>query len=92
MTAKTAKEMSRRGMFYVPTLVPYLKTKPKENAEARLAIKKHLTEELLIAKENNVRVVMGSDIVGDCERPHGRNYEEIKTLGSILQNYAKFAP
>src|SRR5579872_2179493 len=86
LTSKIAKQMSAKGTYYVPTLVAYLKTKPKENVDVRNAIQKQLTEEVTIARENNVKVVMGSDIVGDSERPHGRNYEEIKEESKFLGN------
>jgi imidazolonepropionase-like amidohydrolase len=49
-------------------------------------VKKHLSEDMQIAKEHGVKVVMGSDIVGDSARPHGRNYEEIAAEAKFLGN------
>ena len=34
-------------------------------------------EDMEIAKEHHVKVVMSSDVVEDVARPHRRNYEEI---------------
>jgi len=41
---------------------------------------------MVMAKEHGVKVVMGSDIVGDAARPHGRNYEEIAAEAKFLGN------
>jgi len=49
-------------------------------------VKRHLSEDMRIAVEQRVKVVMGSDIVGDEARPHGRNYEEIVEEAEFLGN------
>lgn len=65
----------------------YLRSKSLACSPAREElIKKHLTEDLIIAKEQGVSVVNGSDIVGDEAVPHGRNYEEIVEMAKFLGN------
>ena len=87
LTPRVAKVLTEKGIFYVPTLVTYLKMKSYSSNPAReQMVKKHLTEDLRLAKEHNVKVVMGSDIVGDEARPHGRNYEEIAEEARFLGN------
>ena len=49
-------------------------------------VKRHLSDDMLVAKERGTEVVMGSDIVGDGTRPHGRNYEEIVEEARFLGN------
>ncbi|MHB8565816.1 MAG: amidohydrolase family protein [Nitrososphaerales archaeon] len=84
LTPKVARMMKKSNIFYVPTLVTYMKTKPYSNAARDEMVKKHLTEDLEMAKKYGVKVVMGSDIVGDESRPHGRNYEEIVAEARFL--------
>ena len=87
LTPDIAKMIAAKRIFYIPTLVTYLKMKSYTNNPAReKMVNKHLTEDLKIAKENNVKVVSGSDIVGDEARPHGRNYEEIVEEAKFLGN------
>jgi len=40
-------------------------------------VKGHHSEDMEIAKEHHVKVVMSSDVVEDVARPDSRNYEEI---------------
>ncbi|HUI23509.1 MAG TPA: amidohydrolase family protein [Nitrososphaerales archaeon] len=84
LTSKIATEIAKKGIYYVPTLVTY--SNPAYKNRYNEMVKRHLSDDMEIAKEHGVKVVMGSDIVGDAARPHGRNYEEIvaeaKFIGS----------
>jgi imidazolonepropionase-like amidohydrolase len=85
LTPSLAREMSKRGIFYVPTLVTY-QSKSYSNRAKEQLVKRHLEEDLELAKRHKVGVVMGSDIVGDADRPHGRNFEEIAAEAKFLGN------
>jgi imidazolonepropionase-like amidohydrolase len=84
LTSRIARAMARKGIHYVPTLVTY--SNPAYENRYNEMVKRHLSEDMLIAKEHGVKVVMGSDIVGDAARPHGRNYEEIAAEAKFLGN------
>jgi imidazolonepropionase-like amidohydrolase len=84
LTPSLATEMKKKGIYYVPTLVTY--TRPAYKNRYQEMVRRHLTEDMQIAKEKGVDVVMGSDIVGDAARPHGRNYEEIVEEAKFLGN------
>ena len=84
LTPRLASEMKRKGIRYVPTLVTY--ANPAYKNRDNEMVKRHLSEDMLVAKERGTEVVMGSDIVGDGARPHGRNYEEIAEEAKFLGN------
>lgn len=84
LTSSLASEMRRRGTYYVPTLHVY--TNPMYKNRDNKMVRKHLSEDMQIAKEKGVKVVMGSDTVGDGAIPHGRNYEEIVEEARFLGN------
>jgi imidazolonepropionase-like amidohydrolase len=84
LTSSVAREATRKGMYYVPTLMAY--SNPAYKNKYNVMVKRHLSEDMEIAKEHRVKVVMGSDIVGDAARPHGRNYEEIAAEAKFLGN------
>lgn len=84
LTGSIARKIAKKGICYVPTLVTY--ASPTYKNRHNDMVKKHLSEDLQIAKEQGVKVVMGSDIVGDSARPHGRNYEEIVAEARFLGN------
>ena len=86
LTAKTAQAIKERALYYIPTLVTYLKSKTEGNPARAEMVRKHLTEDMELAGEFGLKVVMGSDIVGDAARPHGRNYEEIVAEAKFLGN------
>ncbi len=86
LTEKTAKLIRQRGIFYVPTLVTYKKIKPSSNAAREAMVARHLKEDMQLAKEYGIKVTMGSDIVGDETRPHGRNFEEIVEEAQFIGN------
>jgi imidazolonepropionase-like amidohydrolase len=85
LTASLAKEMARKGIFYVPTLVTYMGRSYADRARDEF-VKRHLTVDMTVARENGVGVVAGSDIVGDADRPHGRSHEEIIAEAKYLGN------
>ncbi len=82
LTSGVARALAQKGIYYVPTLVTYDRAGYKNRNHEM--VKRHLTVDLEIAKEHGVKVVMGSDIVGDDARPHGRNYEEIVAEAKFL--------
>ena len=84
ITPRLASEMKRKGIRYVPTLVTY--ANPAYKNRYNEMVKRHLSDDMLIAKERGAEVVMGSDIVGDGARPHGRNFEEIVEEARFLGN------
>ncbi len=84
LTSGIARAMAKQGIFYVPTLVTY--SRPDYTNRSNEMVKRHLSEDMVIAREQGVKVVMGSDIVGDAARPHGRNYEEIVAEAKFLGN------
>ena len=84
LTSKIASEVAKKGIYYVPTLVTY--SHPTYKNRYNEMVMRHLSDDMEIAKEHGVKVVMGSDIVGDASRPHGRNYEEIAAEAKFLGN------
>lgn len=84
LTSRIADAVAKKGICYVPTLVTY--SNPAYENRYNEMVKRHLSEDMVIAKEHGVKVVMGSDIVGDAARPHGRNYEEIVAEAKFLGN------
>jgi imidazolonepropionase-like amidohydrolase len=85
LTPEIAKEMQRRGVFYVPTLSAFLIGKTKTDEQAKL-VKRHLTEDIELAKQAGVKIVSGSDFVGCDTEPHGENYREIVSLAKYIGN------
>ena len=87
LTSEIAKEVAAKGIYYVPTLVTYDAIMRRDLApHIAPHIRRHLTEDMEIAKEHRLAIVSGSDIVGDAERPHGRNYEEIVAIARTTGN------
>ena len=84
LTERIAHTVAKKKIYYVPTLVTYADPTYKNRYNAM--VQRHLSEDMTIAKEHGVKVVMGSDIVGDAARPHGRNYEEIVAEAKFLGN------
>jgi len=81
LTAKIASTIAKRGIFYVPTLVTYAAIARRDLPRSLAShIRRHISEDMELAKDHGLLVVSGSDIVGDAERPHGRNYEEIVAI------------
>ncbi len=84
LTSRLASEMRKRGTYYVPTLRIY--SDPAYKNRNNELVKKHLSQDVQIAKEKGVKVVMGSDSIGDTAIPNGRNYEEIAEEAKFLGN------
>lgn len=84
LTPRIAAEVATKGIYYVPTLVTY--SHPTYANRYHEMVARHLSVDLEIARSHGVKVVMGSDIVGDAARPHGRNYEEIAAEAKFLGN------
>jgi imidazolonepropionase-like amidohydrolase len=84
LTSRVASAIAKKGIYYVPTLVTY--SHPAYRNRYNEMVRRHLSEDMVMAKEHGVKVVMGSDIVGDAARPHGRNYEEIAAEAKFLGN------
>lgn len=89
LTASTAKAIAEKGIYYVPTLTAYMAAYMGQSQSSRARaemVKRHFTYDMAAAKEHQVQVVSGSDIVGDSKRPHGRNYLEIVAEAKYLGN------
>jgi imidazolonepropionase-like amidohydrolase len=84
LTPAIAEAMAKKGIYYVPTLITY--SNPAYKNKFHELVKRHLSDDMVIAREHGVKVVMGSDIVGDTPRAHGRNYEEIAAEAKFLGN------
>jgi imidazolonepropionase-like amidohydrolase len=84
LTAEIAREMAKKGIYYVPTLTVYqLKTYANRNKKL---VTQHLTDDLVVAREKGVEVVTGSDIVGDADRPHGMSHREVIAEAKFIGN------
>jgi imidazolonepropionase-like amidohydrolase len=86
LTPGIAKEMQKKGVFYIPTLSCYLAMKPTTNQEHNRLVKKHFTEDIEIAKQCHLKIVVGSDFVGCDTEPHGENYREIVNVAKYVGN------
>jgi len=86
LTPELGKRIHDKGIFYVPTLSAYLAMKPTTNQERNRLTKRHLTEDMNIAKQFHLKVVAGTDYVGCDTEPHGENYREIVNLAKHLGN------
>jgi imidazolonepropionase-like amidohydrolase len=86
LTPRVAEEIRKKGIFYVPTMIAYMTAKPSANPERDAMIKKHVTEDLKIAKEHELKIANGSDTIGDLVHPHGQNYQEMVATAKFLGN------
>ena len=86
LTPEVAKRIHEKGIFYVPTLSAYLAMKPTTNEERNRLTRKHLTEDMEIAKKFDLKIVAGTDYVGCDTEPHGENYREIVNLAKHIGN------
>lgn len=89
LTPRAAKAIAEKGIFYVPTLTTYMAayTGQSQSSGARQEmVKRHFAYDMEAVKKHKVKVVTGSDIVGDSKRPHGRNYLEIVAEAKYLGN------
>ena len=85
LTPEVAKDIKDKGIFYVPTLSIYLTPNPNRSKEGAALVERHCTEDMRIAKEYGLKIVVGSDYTGDTLR-HGENYREIAALAGVFGN------
>ena len=83
-TDEIAAQAKKKDIFYVPTLAAFLAAKPSTNVERETFIKRHLTEDMRIAKEQGLRLVNGTDFVGSEDEPLGQNYREVVSLAKYF--------
>ena len=89
LTPRTVKAIAEKGIYYVPTLTTYMAAYMGQSHSSKAReelVKRHFTHDMVAMKERRVKVVSGSDIVGDSKRPHGRNYLEIVEEAKYLGN------
>ena len=89
VTPRAARAIAQKGVYYVPTLITYLAAyvgQSQLSGTRAQMVKRHFTFDMDAVKEHEVKVVAGSDIVGDAKRPHGRNYLEILEEAKYLGN------
>lgn len=84
LTDEIAAKAKKQGIYYVPTLSAFLAAKPSTNVERETFIKRHLTEDMRIAKEQGLRLVNGTDFVGSEDEPLGQNYREIVNMAKFF--------
>jgi len=77
LTSEIAAQIKKKGIFYVPTLSPFLVAKPSANKDRDILIKRHLTQDMDLAKEFGLKIASGSDFIGAENEMHGQNYLEI---------------
>jgi imidazolonepropionase-like amidohydrolase len=84
LTDEIAEQIKKKGIYYVPTLSAFVAAKPSASVERNAFIKRHLTEDMRIAKEHGLKLCCGSDYVGCEGQLHGQNYEEIASLARFF--------
>ena len=80
LTDSLARKIKEKGIFYVPTLEVYkdaILSDPHSEEASLSFIKKHLKDDMLIANNHGLKIVVGTDISGTLALPHGENYKEI---------------
>jgi imidazolonepropionase-like amidohydrolase len=91
LTDEIAARAKKQGIYYVPTLSAFLAAKPSNNVERETFIKRHLTEDMRIAKEQGLRLVNGTDFVGSEDEPLGQNYREVVNMAKFFGAEAALA-
>lgn len=91
LTDELAAAAKRRGIWYVPTLSAFYAAKPSTNPEREAFIRRHLTDDMRIAKEQELRLVTGTDYVGSEEEPHGQNFREVVHVAKFVGAQAALA-
>jgi len=94
LTPEIAESMKKKGIFYCPTLTPFINTHEKERAVATLGndsdwnkvIDIHFNHDMKLAKDFGLKIVAGTDMVGFVDAPHGGNYSEIVHLAKVFGN------
>ena len=92
LTEETAREIKKKGIFYVPTLSVLL-TNPSlrssidnPNAPDELHVRRHVTSDMELAKEYGLKIVAGTDFGGNDAQAHGQNYQEIISIAKYVGN------
>jgi imidazolonepropionase-like amidohydrolase len=97
LTENLAELIRKSGIYYVPTmsvytkssehmpyegLMPLIRGKSKVNRED--IINRHLTKEIEIARDCELKIAAGTDYVGAENSRHGNNSMEVKLLSKYL--------
>ena len=91
LTDEIAARAVKRGIYYVPTLSAFFAAKPSTNVERETFIRRHLTEDMRIAKEQGLKLVNGTDFVGSEDEPLGQNYREVVNMAKFFGAEAALA-
>jgi imidazolonepropionase-like amidohydrolase len=86
LTSEIAAQIKKKGIFYVPTLSPFLAAKPSGNKDREVLIKRHLTKDMEFAKEAGIKIACGSDFIGAENEMHGQNYLEVVSMAKYFGN------
>jgi len=84
LTPEIAGQAKKKGIFYVPTLTPYLGAKPSTNKDREGLIKRHITQDMEVAKQAGLKITCGSDFIGADNEMHGQNYQEIVSIAKFF--------
>jgi imidazolonepropionase-like amidohydrolase len=97
LTEDLAEQIRKAGIYYVPTmsvyskpsdykpyegLLPLIRGRSRSNREE--IIKRHLTKEIEIARDCELKIAAGTDYVGGENSKHGNNSTEVKLLSKYL--------
>ena len=97
LTEDIAESIRKRGIYYVPTMSVYKAEKTHPEYLSLLArirgsskvnraeiIRRHLTKEIEIARDCELKIAAGTDFVGAQLSKHGNNSIEIEYLSEFL--------
>lgn len=84
LTAEIAAQIKKKGIYYIPTLTPFLVARPTGNKVREALIKRHLTQDMELAKEAEIKIANGSDFIGADQELHGQNYLEIVSVAKFF--------
>ena len=83
LTESSAEVLSKKKLYYVPTLAAYAIRRGEDKYRDEW-IERHFNKEVKIAFDAGVKIVAGTDYVGESKAPHGQNYKEIVYLSQII--------
>jgi imidazolonepropionase-like amidohydrolase len=84
LTFDIATQIKKKGIYYIPTLTPYLLSRPSANKIRDMLIKRHVTQDVELAKEAQLKIANGSDFIGADQELHGQNYQEIVNVAKYF--------
>ena len=97
LTEDIAESIRKRGIYYVPTMSVYKAEKTHPEYPGLLArirgssrvnraeiIRRHLTKEIEIARDCDLKIAAGTDFVGAQSSKHGNNSIEMEYLSEFL--------